>query len=96
MADFLQVDLETVLRLGADLGRHADAINAIDHSVVVSMSDGPVAKVFEGTGDAVRGAYRLLGGEIRRMSDTALWGARTYEAMESASTEQLRAYLKGR
>jgi hypothetical protein len=95
VADLLKVDLDTLVGLGHKLGGHANEINAIDYTVTVWMSDGPIAKAFEDTRTGVTTAYRSLGGRIGRMSEMALTGARTYEAVETFSAEQLRQYNAG-
>lgn len=96
MTDLLQVDLDNLRGLGSRLTKEADDIGAIEHTVTVWMSDGPLQKAFEQTRETVGSTYRFMSGEIRQMSDAAKTGVKTYADMEHVLTEQFQRYVNGK
>ncbi|PXX68535.1 hypothetical protein DFR70_102217 [Nocardia tenerifensis] len=96
MTDLVQVDLDKLHGLGGELAKRADDISAIEHTVTVWMSDGPMQKAFEQTRETVRSTYGFMGDEIRQMADAAKNGVKTYEDMEHLLVDQFRRYVDGR
>ncbi|MFI5776266.1 hypothetical protein [Nocardia sp. NPDC051570] len=93
--DMLQADLDTLHRLGATLAGHADAIDQIRISDTVTMPDSPIQAVSSQVNDAVVTAYKLIGDNIRRMSDGSKSAAETYEKTDQAFAGQLHRYIAG-
>ncbi|MFF0490044.1 hypothetical protein ACFYTQ_13590 [Nocardia sp. NPDC004068] len=95
MADMLQADLDTLHRLGDTLADHADAIGKIKISVSVVMPDSPLQNVGARIGDAVIGAFGLIGRNIREMADASKAAAKTYEENDRVYADQLARYTRG-
>ncbi|MEU7140554.1 hypothetical protein ABZ942_13975 [Nocardia sp. NPDC046473] len=95
MTDLLQVDLDNLHGLSGKLTKEADDIAAIEHTVTVWMSDGPIHKAFEQTRETVKTTYRFMSGEIHQMSDVAKAGVQTYEDMEHVLAEHFHRYVNG-
>jgi hypothetical protein len=88
----LQADQDTLHRLGATLAGHADAIGKLEVTAAVAMPDSPVQGPADQVAAAVLGAYGLIGGNIRQMSDGMKTAAKTYEEADQAFAAQLHKY----
>jgi hypothetical protein len=96
MGNLLDVDLQNLHRLGAGLAGHADAIKALKITATVRMPGSPVQGVADQAGAAVVEAFRVIGGNITRMSDACTHAARTYEEADRVFVTQRQQYASGR
>jgi ABC-type transporter Mla subunit MlaD len=94
MGDMLQADLDTLHRLGQTLSDHADAIDKIKVTQVITMPDSPVQPSAQ-ISAAVMKAYGLIGANIRQLSDSTKTASKTYEETDQAFADQLRRYTSG-
>ncbi|WP_282785490.1 hypothetical protein [Nocardia sp. CC201C] len=93
MAELLQVDIETLQKLGSVIAVHAGTVNGIEHTVEVSMNGSAVEKAATDASAAVIAAYKAMGSSLDQMATAAQTGAKTYEAVEQASTALMRSIM---
>lgn len=95
MSEILQVDLDTLHRMGSALDAHAGAITEITVTATAQMADSPLQPLATRSVDAITQAFGAVGGGIQHLAEASTTAATSYDGLDAAFAAQLHRHGDG-